>query len=60
MTDKNVNSYEYITKSGGTVTIKGYLQDKVVSQNGMNSIINIDFNFVECKEFEKTYTILDV
>ncbi len=38
MTNKSVNGYEYITRGSGTVTAKGYLQDKAASRNGMNSI----------------------
>ncbi len=38
MTDKSVNGYEYITRGSGTVTAKGYLQNKAASRNGMSSI----------------------
>ncbi len=55
MADKNVNGYEYVTKSSGTVTAKGYLQDKAALRNGISHFIKIDF--VKCEEFEKTYTI---
>ncbi|MCI8426610.1 MAG: hypothetical protein HFJ03_03560 [Lachnospira sp.] len=60
--DRESNEKYYTVPLWGTVLSAArdaYLIFYSIKKDSNGSIVDIDFNFIECKEFEKTYTIFD-